>query len=244
MGNPSEGGLYVVDTVKGSLLQKAGVQAGDMIYEIDGHRLDVFGEMNVPWNEDKISIMDYVSRLMFGDTISLVVYRKGARKDIAFAYQKGELLPIRRMNPGCDIIGYEALGGMVIMPLALNHIPLLINAAPELARYADFKHQMEPALIITHVLPDSQAAKSRALGIGAIIGEVNGERVKTLEDFRKAVEKSVSTGFLTIRTSEDIFTVLPFNKVVEEESKLAANYFYPLSPFVKELLAAAQKRES
>ena len=241
LGNPDMGGLYVVDTVKGSLLQKAGLQAGDMIYEMDGHRLDVFGEMNVPWSEDKISIIDYVSRLMFGDTITLILYRKGVRQEVTFTYQKGELLPIRRMHPGCESIEYEVLGGIVIMSLSLNHLPLLINAAPELAHYADFKHQMEPVLVITHVLPDSQAAKCRALGVGAVIAEVNGEKVKTLDAFRAAVQKSKTTNFLTMRTSEDIFTVLPFNKVVEEESKLAANYFYKLSPFVQSFLGATQK---
>jgi serine protease Do len=244
LGNPQGGGLYVVDTVKGSLLQKAGVQAGDMMYEIDGHRLDIFGEMNVPWSEDKISIIDYVSRLMFGDTISLIIYRKGVRKDISFAYQKGELLPIRQMYPACERIDYEVIGGMVVMQLAINHLPLLINAAPELAYYADFKHQMSPVLVITHVLPDSQTARSRALGVGAVIGEINDEKVKTLDDFRKAVQKSSATGFLTVRTSEDIFTVLPFNKVIEEEPKLASSYFYPMSPLVKELIEKSKKSDS
>jgi serine protease Do len=241
LGNPDGGGLYVTDTVKGSLLQKAGVQAGDMIYEIDSHRLDVFGEMNVPWSEDKMSIVDYTSRLMFGDTISLVIYRKGVRKQISFTYQQGDLLPIRRIYPGCEKISYEVLGGMIVMSLSINHLPLLISAAPELAYYADFKRQMEPVLIITHVLPDSQAARSRALGAGAIISAINGDKVKTLEEFRNAVKKGMKTGFLTVRTSEDIFTALPLAKVIEEETKLATNYYYQLSPFVKELIAETQQ---
>ena len=52
LGNPAPGGAYVVEVVKGSTLDKAGIQRGDMIYKINNHNLDIFGEMRVPWSED------------------------------------------------------------------------------------------------------------------------------------------------------------------------------------------------
>ena len=236
LGNPPPGGLYVVETYKGSPLHKAGILPGDMIYEIDGHVIDVFGEMNVPWSEDKISIVDYVSRLMLGDKVNLVIYRSGTRKEISFAFSQVELAPIRGIYAGYEKIDYEILGGMVVMPLALNHLPLLLQNAPELVHYMEFKNQMEPALIVPHVLPDSFALRSRTLVRGAIIQEINGEKVKTLDEFRKAVKKSTDSGFLTVKTSENVFTVFPFQELLAEEQKLAQNYFYQLSPFVRELL--------
>src|SRR5690606_2807503 len=60
LGNPSPGGLFVVDVYAGSPLHKAGVKRRDMIYEINGHRIDIYGELS--WIEDKISIVDYVSQ--------------------------------------------------------------------------------------------------------------------------------------------------------------------------------------
>ncbi|MFA6065890.1 MAG: trypsin-like peptidase domain-containing protein [Candidatus Babeliaceae bacterium] len=237
LGNPPPGGLYVVETYTGSPLHKAGVLPNDMIYEIDGHKVDVFGEMNVSWNEDKISIVDYVTRLMLGDKIKLVVYRNGKRKELVLTFGHSELAPVRGIYPAYEKIEYEIIGGLVIMQLTLNHLPLLLQRAPELAHYMELKHQMEPAIIITNIFGESTASQSRTIGAGAVIKEVNGERVKTLEELRKVLKKSCSTGFLTIKTTEGVFTALPFDKIMKEEEALSENYYYPLSPTVKEVLA-------
>src|SRR5579872_3447570 len=71
LGNPLPGGCYVVEVLRGSTLEKAGVMKGDMIYEINGYPVDMYGDMSVPWSEDKISIIDYPLRLSIGDTINL-----------------------------------------------------------------------------------------------------------------------------------------------------------------------------
>lgn len=71
LGNPPPGGVYVVEVYKDSPLHKAGIQKRDMIYEINGHQLDVYGELL--WNEDRISIIDYVSQLRLGQEITMVV---------------------------------------------------------------------------------------------------------------------------------------------------------------------------
>ena len=63
LGNPQPGGCFVSAVVKGSALDKAGVLPEDMIYAINSHSVDVYGELCVPWSEDKISIVDYVRRL-------------------------------------------------------------------------------------------------------------------------------------------------------------------------------------
>lgn len=97
LGNPQPGGCYIVEVVKGSTLYKAGLESGDMLYEINGHRLDLYGEMSVPWSEDKITITDYVSRLSIGDDVHLVFYRKGKRKEATVKFSQAELPAVRRM---------------------------------------------------------------------------------------------------------------------------------------------------
>jgi len=236
LGNPRPGGLYVVETHKHGPLNKIGISAGDMIYELDGHKIDIFGEMNVPWSEDKVLLTDYVSRLMFGDDVQIVVYRDGKRKEFIFKLTHADPLPIRRMYPGYEKIEYEVIGGMVIMQLTMNHVQMLIQNVPELVQYMEFKNQLEPALLVTHVLPDSEAARSRSIGTGVLIGEVNGTKVQTLSEFREATRKSATTGFLTVKTKDNVFTVLPFDKIIMNEVRLSNEYYYPLSEFIKSLL--------
>ena len=253
LGNPQPGGPYIVEVVKNSTLCKAGVLRGDMIYEINGFRLDQYGEMNVPWSEDKISITDYVSRLSIGDTVKLVIYRNGKRKDITTTFRQMELTPIRKVYPYFEEIDYETIAGMVVMELTINHIAALGNKAPALAHYADIKNQTDPVLIVTHIFPTSYVARTRTITEGTTINEINGQMVHSLKDLRNAAKKSVDTGFLTLRVSDNImrisdhvFVVLPFERVVAEEQQLAFDYRYPFTTLNKELSVAwaAQHHQS
>ncbi len=241
LGNPLPGGLYVVDIYKDSPLHKAGVQKRDMIYEINGHKIDFYGELL--WNEDKISIVDYVSQLKLGQEVDLTVYRNGVRKDLKFIFDQAEFLPIHKIYPGYEDIDYEIFAGMVVQPLTTNHLPLLVNIAPGLTRYAEMKYQMEPALIITHIFPDSQAQRSRSIMPGGILNEVNGIRVKTLDELRKALFKSFETNVVTIETADAIFVVVPFKKIIEDEKRLSKDYFYPMTQGVKALVEKVEAEE-
>jgi len=129
------------------------------------------------------------------------------------------------------------------MPLYLNHLPMLANRAPGLAKYAETKNQINPALVITHIFPNSQVYRSRSLPVGSTLNEINGMKVHTLEDFRQAMQKSMNAKFLTIRAidnvtrkSENLLVVLPWNKVLEEEPKLARDFRYPITPTTYALL--------
>ena len=247
LGNPLPGGCYVIETIKNSPLEKAGVLRGDMIYEINGHSVDMYGDMSVPWSEDKISIVDYPLRLSIGDKINLVVYRKGQKKQFSVVFGLADLPAIRRVYPGYETIDYEIFGGMVVQELTVNHICMLAEHAPGLMKYGEVRYQSDPVLIITHIFPDSQLYRGRNVPLGTTINAINDIKVKTLEDFRNALKSTATYKYLTIsasdnvsRAAEDIFVVLPMEKLVEQELKLSRDYRYPLSEAIKEVLRIAQ----
>jgi serine protease Do len=246
LGNPLPGGCYVIETVAGSPLEKAGVIRGDMIYEINGHAVDMYGEMSVPWSEDKISIIDYPLRLSIGDTVNIVVFRKGQKKLFTVPFNLPELQAIRSVYPGYESIDYEIFGGMVVQELNVNLIRLLGDHAPGLRKYGELKYQSEPVLIITHVFPDTQLYRGRNMPLGATLNEINGTKIKTLAEFRDVIKNSATKEYFTIaaddnvtRAAETIFIVLAMNKIIEEETRLARDYHYQLSDTVKEVLRLA-----
>ncbi len=245
LGNPQPGGCYVVEVVKDSTLYKAGVQQGDMIYEINGHKLDLYGEMNVPWSEDKISLIDYVSRLAIGEDVRLIVYRNGQRKELSVKFSQAELPPIRKIYPGYEPIDYEVYAGMVVMQLTANHIQGMKKSIQGLARYAELKNQKQPVLLITHVFPTSELFKLRTVTMGATINEVYGEPVHTLEDFRRVIKAHAQDKFLTFlitdnltMSTDNLLVVLPMDRVMAEEMQLAHEYRYSISPLVQEIMKA------
>lgn len=243
LGNPMPGGCYVVDVVKESTLDRAGVKRGDMIYEMNGYPVDIYGEMRVPWSEDKISILDFVSRLSIGQEIKMVVYRNGERKDFAVNFDHGEKLQVTKVYPELEGVDYEVFGGIVVMQLSMNHLHILANQAPGLAKFALVQRQENPVLVITHIFPNSQAYRSRALGIGSTINKVNGQDVHTLAEYRAALKKHDGRFFTLVvsdnitNVSDEIPIVLPWKKILAEEPKLAHDYKYPVSETAKELLA-------
>jgi len=237
LGNPLPGGWYIAKVFEGSLLSRVGIKAGDMLYKINGIGVDIYGEMNVPWSEDKVSLLEYLNRLTIGDTIELLVYRQGTKKTFTFNLEYKNLPPIRIMYAEFEPEQkeYEVIGGMVVMAFNLNHLSIFIKNCPELIKYGRPENHYEPALILTHVLPNSQAEKTFLLKRGTIIQEINDEKVKSLDDFRKAIVKSRKTGFIKVKIDDHYIAVLPLEKVLKEEQLLADRYFYRVSKLMNEL---------
>jgi serine protease Do len=250
LGNPPPGGCYVVEVVPNSTLDKAGVERGDMIYRINGFNVDRFGEMNVPWSEDKIGIADLVNRMAIGDKVALQLYRNGKciEKEVEFNYASQPA--IRQVYPGYEPIDYEIFGGMVVMELTRNHIKAFKDCAIGLAKYLEFRHQAEPILIVTHIFSNSQLYRSRILSQGTTLNEVNGIKVRTLADFRDAIKQGVTSQFLTIlasdnvnRSSDHIFVALPMQQLLAEEPQLAKAFRYPLTAMTRELLPVPLQKD-
>lgn len=238
LGNPPPGGTYVVEVLEDSPL-KGQLLPGDMIYEINGLPVDMYGEMTVPWSEDKLATAEYISRLSVGQKVSIVAYRKGKRKQFSCPFDRKKLAPVRVVYPGYEELPFEAFGGYIIMPLMLNHVPHLLKLAPGLSKYGEEKNQHEPALIITYVLPDSCAYRARLRLQGSVIKNVNGKKVQTLQDLQQALLDSKDQ--ITIETTDNILVALSKEKVLKQERSLAQTFGYQVTDGMKAFLAKEGK---
>lgn len=239
LGNPV-GGIYIAEIYKESIMYKAGVRKGDVFTEINGVKVDHYGQLSVPWCEDKISLENYVAYLRLGEPVRVTVYRNGARKEFVVNFEQSKLPEVRTIYPDFEPVDYEVCAGMVIMELTRNHLPLLLPASPALIQYGEPKNQFKKALIITHVLPDSAAQRSRVVMIGSRLKEVNDQKVHDLAQLRTAILKSTDRGFLRIRTSDGVVAVFPLAHVLKDEPRLSYIYHYPISQTMQHLLTASK----
>ncbi len=242
LGNPVDWGVYVVAAYKDGVLYNAGIKAGDMICEINGHKIDFYGDIHVPWAEDKISLTEYTSYISIDQNINLVVYRSGQRLTFDFKFEQAKLQKVRFMYPDFEKIDYEVIGGFVVMELTLNHV-LLMSSVDELVPYKKPKNQVGSKLLITHIFPASLAQRARVFEPGNIIKSVNEERVSTLADLRKALYKSIDSGNLTVRTKQGVFAVFPIQRILQQENQLSMIYHYPVSETVLNLIHALEKQK-
>jgi len=186
LGNPMPAGVYISRVMPGSLFERAGVQEGDMLYEFNGFSIDAYGETIAPWGAERASIYDHCSRLKRGQLVSFVIYRRGERKEFSLVFDNTALPTMRIMYPDFEEVDYEVFAGLVVMELALNHVPLLFEKAPELVAYQQVEHIFEHHLIVTQIIPGSLAQQARFLSVGDELTMVNGKRVATIKQLRNA----------------------------------------------------------
>ena len=228
LGNPEPGGIYINRVFKGSSFDQAGICTGDMIYKINHHQLDFFGDTTVSWSEEKIHFTALLHRFDIGQEIDILLYRQGQRheKKIFFTMQKP--LPIRLLFPEFEKIEYEILGGIVIMPLSLNHIGVFEETRSNLGNYCLRNNQYENRLIISTIFQNSPAQQARVLQAGDIIAFVNEKPVFSITDLYAAIK--VDSNFLSIKTEDGRLSVLSLPEALHEEARLADQYRYQSTP--------------
>ena len=248
LGNPLPTGIYVNYVQENSMEARAGIAVGDMIYELrlNGERFEVdeFGEVTVPWRQgQKISLEELLVRCHTGDHLTFVLFRAGKRIELSSTFEEPIPAPIRQIYPEYEPeeIDYEIIGGAVFMQLRENHFKLL-PATHQLMDYSHNENQSKAVLVITRILPGSQANRSECLSPGMLLDTVNGKTVTTLPQLREALMLSLKTGEISIQTKDRYATVLDLQKVLADEERLARDFVFPLSETVKALRKAQVKQ--
>ncbi len=238
-GNPPPGGIYINKVYKKTSFDEAGICAGDMIYKINQHELDIYGDTNVAWSDDKIHFTGLLHRFEIGQEIDILYYRRGKRMETTISFCMQNPLPIRFMFPEFEKIVYEILGGLVIMPLTFNHIGAFDERYKDLSKYLLRNNQYEGRLVISNIFQNSPAQQARVLEVGDILESVNGHVVRTVEDFCKAVE--ADSTYLSIKTEDGRLCILALDEVLKEEDRLVQQYRYQSTELYVRLAAGMVK---
>ncbi|MBM3886320.1 PDZ domain-containing protein [Candidatus Dependentiae bacterium] len=234
LGNPDEGGVYINRVYKQSSFEEAGICAGDVIYKINHHELDVFGDTNVSWSDDKIHFTGLLHRFDIGQEINILFYRRGQKFEKKIIFNMQQPLPIRLMYPEFEKIEYEIIGGIVVMPLTLNHIGAFEEQGDSLDKYCLRDNQYEGRLLICNIFQNSPTQQARVLEAGDILATVNDKPVRTMADFLSAVQADHQ--YLSIKTEDGRFSVLSLDEVLEAEARLSEQYRYQSTSLFKLLI--------
>lgn len=207
LNNPLPAGLYVSDVFDHSLFAEAGIQQGDMIYEIDDCMIDAYGDAHVSWSEERVSFYELISRLKIGQQISVLLYRKGKKIVKKIKIKVLNPFAIVPSFPGYTTIEYALISGLVIMQLTENHLDLFVQERPEFGAFWQLQNRLTPALVITTIIPGSYAYQLRIFSPGDIVKTVNGQKIQTMKDLKQALE--IKRPFLTIITTLFLEQVIP-----------------------------------
>ncbi len=235
--NPLPAGAYIRRVEKGSVAEKAGILAGDMLYAINGHKVDSYADVTVNWKSSvKVSLEEYLIRLESKTKLSLEIYRNGKKQIMHGMYDEQKLHPLRRIYPDYEPneIDYEIIGGMCVMQLRANHLEVFDRIAP-LQRYRMVDKQDTEALIITRILPGSVIHRVSCFYEGSLLTEVNGKKVKNIAQLRTALKESATSGIISFKSEEHSATVVSLDSVLKDEARLSRDFKYETTQGIAQL---------
>lgn len=249
--NTYSGGMAITTTngPKG-LLGSAGLQSGDVLLQINGWNIDSSGNLSAMWMRQPLSIDEAVLTFRLGDWIPYVYWSVSRRKVVTRRFRMREYTPgVRLRYPAFEQDDYEVVAGMVVGALTLNHVldQWTVGAfgtewtsarTVSDPRYQPFlthaSHCNRPRVALLAVLTSSYLASQHLFPVHGthLIDRVNGHRVHTMEEFRKAIVQPMKRNgatYFEILTDDKTLVVLPLSVVSKEESRLRQMHQYPVS---------------
>jgi serine protease Do len=197
LGLKNSHGALVAGVVKESPAESAGFKTGDVILSFDGRA--------VP---ESRRLPRMVAETDVGKKVAVVIWRNGKRENLAV--QLGEL---EKVDQAALTTPEESApkekGGLAFKELGLSLSPL----DKDLANRFELEEDAS-GLVVVDVDEDSNASE-KGLQPGDIIVEINQEKVKTLDDVRKQVEKADKAGrrsvllLVKFRQGEDPLRFVP-----------------------------------
>jgi serine protease Do len=158
-------GALVQAVEPGKPAEKAGIQHGDVITEIDGR----------PMRNNR-EIIDYISYLPVGSNVKITLVRNGKRETITAKTSE-------RPDEG-EATQEEAAAA--VEPVR-NKLGMSVqNVSPELRRLYNIPADLQ-GVVITTVKNVSPAGEAN-LSEGDVISEVQGQRITNVDDFRRIID--------------------------------------------------------
>ena len=232
------GGVYVKRTFKHSPISGVRMKQGDIVCSINGASIDHYGEFNERWMNQKMDMSNMLCTLPLNKMVDVHFWSGKNKKPQQKSFMLREYkMPIRNIYPEFEkeAVDFEVIGGMVVMQLTLDHCNFALG---KIRKYKKIENRHEPKLVISAVLMGSTLAISKTITSKEILEEVNDKKVKTLDEFRKAIVQTVkkhNKKYIKLSTEEKNIAILSVDTIRKEEVDLQKVYKYTGSSLLKHL---------
>jgi serine protease Do len=166
---PGANGALVQSVEPGKPAEIAGVKEGDIVVELDGRKINN--------NRD---LIDYVSYLPVGSTVKITVLRNGQRQTLSAktAQRPDDAEPSDDSEKGGEAGPTRNKLGMSVQELT-----------PQARQMYSIDDKVRYGVVVMNV-KEVSAAGEVGLSEGDVITEVQGQPIRSTEDFRAAVERA------------------------------------------------------
>jgi serine protease Do len=204
------------------------INTGDILLEINGYKIDNYGEMIVEWTKEKISIDNYLVRLPKGSSLKLVYWSSKDKQVKNINHALTYEYPIKRGVPFIEPVSYFVLGGLVIMNMYINHIYIYKHKYNSIIGNNIKKFKKDNKILISSILSGSEIIKNDVFNEGDIIVSINDIKIQHLDDIVKIIDETYEkyNGYIIIKNYKNDIVCLHLAKSLLETLKLASKYGY------------------
>ena len=249
--NIKNDGYLITEIHEKSCLYKGGLRIHDILMEFDIFKLDKYGEVDVPWNNEKFNIDDILYRFKIGDNIKIKYFNKDdGEKTITIKLDYPDfVIEDIYLNLFKQRIDYEIISGLVFCNFKRNHLykhqilpqtNLNSSTKHKLLDYKDnYEKRFDSKIILVSVLPGSYSNSNNTIDAGLFLETINDEHVSNLNDLRKIIRKYVNTSkFIKLSFKTNDLVVLTYDNIKEQHKLLCQQYNYPKTPLFEFLLGS------
>jgi hypothetical protein len=203
------------------------IQEGDIVCKmsVEGREYDIDLQMSVKFDfwDDRLPMEALLDRLHPGSQMELHYWRNNelSRSKVRLTRNKSAF---REYCPELETVPYVSRGGIFIMPLSHNHIPLFQRQ--NLYTLMNRPKVQEMSLpLITRILAESPFHESETTGAGDIVVAVNNRTITSVADFDDAFTKEMQkSDLVTIRCRDGSLATASTKSIVSVENKIKSTY--------------------
>ncbi len=238
-------GFFVGDIQTHSSAEQAGLKKGDVIYEIDGKKIDSNGLVELPLYGpiDAFTLMQGVKQI--GDVTKVTVGRDGEIiKDIPITMTRDadDKALIKELAPG-QKPRYIMEGGILMQPLTRDFFQALFGRArggmpAELLEIENREEELrekgyEELSVISIVIPTPATLGYESIRY-CLIEKVNGKPVLNFSQLEKLLDEPTPDGITSISINKAPFTIYLDKKLVQNSNDMIRRSDIPVLRYMGE----------
>lgn len=200
------------------------VAVGDIVTEIDGHKIENNGTVEFRPGEF-IDHTHYIDMHQIGEDLKIKLIHQGKSQEVNLRLDKpGKEYLLVKPTEYDKQPTYYIFGGLIFMPLNQNVISSMENPPPQIGTltYEAPSKERTEAVIMTKVLP-ADINKDYHHTTNLLISKVNGETVHDFHDFFNKLQTS-TTDFITLEGADNFQLVLDRKEAIRRQPEILAQY--------------------
>ena len=220
-------GILINSVYKNGPLDLAGIKQGDIITKFDKYDIDKYGEINVDWFSEKMSLSEILNEYSIGDKIKVVGYRKNKKFETEVNMKSIEFYKVRSVYPQFEKLDYFIFAGIIFSNLRSQHLDNLDNT--NLRKYRLGKNQLNNVVVVTKILKGSYVNNLDIINSGLILKKINNKDVNNCNQLKELFKKEKSKKYINLEFEDGEMLVLTTDKIINEDKFLSNEFNYKIS---------------